>query len=494
MEPQSILVINIMAVETGAYAMLQGHQKAKQIASLTILHETISDSQKAEGGKPFFLGRPSTMDFPFSFCYNNAMKQYHVHKLKNNLTVIICRYPNFNSLYFDLAIKVGSRYENKNNNGLSHLVEHLLQKKTINSLKSHPWIKHYINNNFRAYSMKDRTNFESSAHKDDLTISIQFLAEILKGPNITREDIEIERKIILEELSEHKSEAADIYFRLVDKLYYKNNPLSFEILGSKNSLSKLTLSDVNNFIGEYYQPENIILTIAGDTIDKKIIQLVNRYFKFPSRPRKNKNNFQKYIYPGDNLHIINQKGPQNYFSFSCPIFNHNAKENVKWDFFVEILDNYLFYTIKDKLFCYSINTDSRTYVEFFDFFIESSFAPQKTASFYSLLHQTLKGFKGSLNEKGFEYYKNKKLITMDINKDYPAEFANMAGWHALMFGADQALGLSEQQKIIKSITLKDIYYYFDQLFSGKRGMIVISGNVSKIQEQKIRKKWKNWKI
>ncbi|MCX6741333.1 MAG: insulinase family protein, partial [Candidatus Parcubacteria bacterium] len=77
------------------------------------------------------------------------MKQYNIHKLKNNLTVIICHYPNFNSLYFDLAIKVGSRYENKDNNGLSHLAEHLLQKKAINSLKKHPWIKHYINNNFR---------------------------------------------------------------------------------------------------------------------------------------------------------------------------------------------------------------------------------------------------------------------------------------------------------------------------------------------------------
>lgn len=422
------------------------------------------------------------------------MKQHHIHKLKNNLTVIVCHCPHFHSLFFDLAIKVGSRYENKNNNGLSHLVEHLLQKKAINILKKHPWIKHYINDNSNAYSMKDRTDFEFRTHKDDLNLGIQFLAKILRNSNITQKDVEIEKRIILEELSEHKSESIFVYDQLVRKFYYKNNPLSFEVLGSKNSINNLTINDVNNFIKEYYQPENIILTVAGDAIDKKIIQLVNHYFSFPLRPTRNKNNFQKYIYPGDNIHIIDRKGPQNYFSFSCPIFNHQAKENVKWEFFVEILGNYLFYTIKDKLFCYSINVNLTTYAEFFDFFIESFFAPQKTASFYSLLHQTLKGFKRSLSEKEFEYYKNKKLITMDLDKDDPAEFSNMVGWYALMFGADQALGLFEQQKIIKSMTLKDIYYYFDQLFSEKRGMIIISGNVSKVQEQKIRKKWKNWKI
>ncbi len=422
------------------------------------------------------------------------MEKTNIYKLKNKLTVIICDYPHLNSVYFDMAVKVGSRYENKNNNGVSHLVEHLLRKKAINSLKKHPWIKHYIDNNFRAYSMKDRTNYEIKAHKDDIVISIQSLSKILKSPNITQKDIETEKKIILEEILENKDESAYIYTKLIEKLYYKNNPLGFQILGSKNSISKITLNDVNNLIKEYYQPENIILTVSGDVNHKKLIKLINNHLSFPPRPKKNKNNFQRYIYNGDNIYIKNQKKQQNYFGFCCPIFNHNAKENVKWEFFVEILDSYLFYTMKDKLFCYSINVDSRTYVEFFDFFIESFFAPQKTASFYSLLHKTLKNFKKSLSQKEFEYYKNKKSTTIGLDKDDSIVSANMVGWYTLMFETNQVLDLSKQQKIIKSMTLKDVHNCFDKLFKDKRGTVIISGNVSKTQEEKIKKEWNNWKI
>jgi len=422
------------------------------------------------------------------------MKRTNIYKLKNDLTVIICDYPHLNSIYFDMAIKTGSRYENRNNNGVSHLAEHLLQKKAINSLKKHSWVKHYINDNFKAYSMVDRTNFEFGSHKNDIAISVQFLSKILKGLNITQKDIETEKKIILEELSECKRDPIFVYDELVKKLYYKNNPLSLEILGSKNSISKITLNDVNDLIKEYYQPENIILTVSGDVNHKKLIRLINNSLSFSPRPRKNKNNFQKYIYPGDNIYIINQKQQQNYFGFHYPIFNHNAKENVKWEFFIEILGNYLFYTMKDKLFCYSIDANLRTYTEFFDFFIESFFAPQKTASFCSLLCKTLKNFKKSLSEKEFEYYKNKKLTTMDLDKDNPIVFANMAGWYALMFKHDQVLDFSKQQKIIKSMILKDIHNCFDKLFENKKGTVIISGNVSKTQEQKIRKEWNNFKI
>jgi len=422
------------------------------------------------------------------------MERTNIYKLKNNLTVIICDYPHLNSIYFDMAIKAGSRYENKDNNGVSHLIEHLLQKKAINSLKKHSWIKHYINDNFKAYSMVDRINFEFGAHKDDITTSVQFLSEILKGPYINTKNIETEKKIILEELSECERDPIFVYDQLVKKLYYKNNPLSFEILGSRDSIPKITLNDVNNLIKEYYQPENIILTVAGNVNHEKLIKLINNHVSFPSNPKKSKNNFQKYIYPGDNIYIKNQKQQQNYFGFHYPIFNHDAKKNVKWEFFIEILNNYLFYTIKDKLFCYSIEVNIRTYVEFFDFFIESFFAPQKTASFYSLLYKTLKNFKKALGQKEFEYYKNKKLTTIGLDKDNSIIFANMVGWYTLMFGSNQALGLSEQEKIIKSITLKDIHNCFDKLFKEKRGTVIISGNVSKTQEQKIKKEWLNWKI
>lgn len=67
------------------------------------------------------------------------MKRYQIIKL-DDFTVILYNFPT-KSIYFDLAIKVGSRHENEKNNGLAHFVEHNYAENIINDLKSHPWIK-----------------------------------------------------------------------------------------------------------------------------------------------------------------------------------------------------------------------------------------------------------------------------------------------------------------------------------------------------------------
>lgn len=421
------------------------------------------------------------------------MKKYKIHKFNNGLTLIICNYSNYNSLYFDLAIKVGSRFENKNNNGITHLTEHLIAKKAMDSMKKHTWIKSYINENFSAYTLDHRTNFEFSLHKNDLNKGIKFLSEILKQDNFKEKDIKFEKKIILEELLELKDNSNFIYQQQKKKKYYRKNPLSFETLGTEKSLKKVLQKDIKNFINTYYQPENIILTVAGCVNDKELVQLI-KSLKFTERSTKQINGFQKYKYIGDRFCFIDNKSYQNHFGYYLPIFNKNAEENIKWEFFVEILNHYLFYMITKELSCYSINTNITTYTDFSNFFIESSFEPKKTLLFYNTLQKVLKKFKKSLSIKEFNYLKNRKLINLDLDKDYPREFANVVAWHAFMFGTKRTISLFEQQKIIKSITLKNIYDCFDYIFKEHKGIVIISGQISKIKKEQLRQIWNKQKI
>lgn len=422
------------------------------------------------------------------------MGKNKIYKLKNNLTVIICDYPNFNSVYFDLAIRVGSRYESKKNNGISHLAEHVVTKKVIQNLQKYSWIKNYIDQTFQAYILTDRTNFEFSSHKQDLELSIKVLSKIFLIRNISKKDIEIEKKIILEELFEKRAEHDFNYNQKVRKIYYPENPLQFEIIGTKNNIKNFNMKDVKDFIKKYYRPENTILTIAGNVNHKDVIKLIDCYFEFNNKSIKILDNFQKYIYQGDVFHIIDNKTQQDYFSYYCPIFDLNVNKSIKWEFFVEILNNYLFQIITNKLFCYSFNVGITTYIDFSNFSIESSFDPKKTTTFYLLLQKLLNNFLKTLDVKKLEYLKKEKMKSIDLDKDYPRESANMAGWNALVFENENIITLDYQQKVIKSIKIKDIQTYFNYVFKNNKGTVIIGADMSKAKKQQLESIWHNWKI
>jgi len=143
------------------------------------------------------------------------MKEYQSIKL-GDFTVILNNFPT-KSIYFDFAVKVGSRYEEKTNNGLAHFVEHLYAKNIVNSIKSHPWIKHYINETFYAYTKEDRTNFEFIIHEKDLKMGVRLISKIIQGLKLNKEAIKIEKGIILEELLDYKENIDFTYYKSVKK-------------------------------------------------------------------------------------------------------------------------------------------------------------------------------------------------------------------------------------------------------------------------------------
>lgn len=425
------------------------------------------------------------------------MKQYQIIK-SGNFVIIAYNFPT-KSIYFDFAIKVGSRYEEKTKNGLAHFIEHLYGKTIVNSIKSHSWIRHYINDTFHAYTMEDRTNFEFIIHEKDLKIGIRLIQKIIHGLKLNEKIIKTEKGIILEELLDRKEDINFAYYESVKNFYFKNSSLGLEILGTEKSVKNFTTREISKFIKKYYTLDNIILTIAGNFNIKEFKKTINREFKRLSKPQikahKSEIDFKNFSYLGDAIYIKNKKNINRaFFGYYYPVFNTNAVQNVEWEFFIEILNNYLFYKITNKLSIYSVDTDVRTYREFSNFSIESSFSYKKIEDFYILLLKELKKFRKNFTQEEFNYFKQRKIINLHLDKDDIREATNMLSWYALMFGTDNILTLSDQQRIIQSIDIQKIYYYFDLLFKGKKGTVILFGKISEAKKQKLTKIWNDWKI
>jgi len=422
--------------------------------------------------------------------------KYEILKLKNGMKIIVCFCPNFSSVYFDFAIKTGSVFENSKNNGLAHFVEHLVSKKVISNKKEKDqWLKKYIIHNFRGYTLQDRINFELVAHKKDLKTAFNILVKILKPLKITFQEMATEKEIILDEFLAYQDNPYFLFDRFVKQNYYKNNSLRFDALGTKNNIKKFNSLDVKNFINKYFIGENIILTIAGDVSIKEIKNQINNRLSFLNKKNYNKlDELKKFSYQGNSFNFKEYDCQQDYFGYYYPIFNKSAEDNVKWEFFIEILNNYLFYNLTKKVGCYFVDTNVRIFKEFINFSIESSFDPSKTVAFYLNLQKEIISFKKNFNSNSFEQFKHEKIISLDLELDYPKEHSNMIAWYALMFGSDKILTISDQQEIIKSTKFKDIKIFFAQLFEDKKGSVFVMGNKAKNKEKKLYLIWQKWQV
>ena len=422
----------------------------------------------------------------------NNTKQYQVVKL-GNFVVILYNFP-AKSIYFDIAFKVGSRYEDEKSNGLSHLIEHLYGEAIVDSFKSHPWVRHYVDDTFYAYTTEDRTNFEFIIHQKDCGKAIKLISQVARGFKIDERAIEFEKEIVLEEILDHKASDYFWYHKIFRDFYY-NNPLKFEVLGTDKNVKNFSTEEIREFVKKYYNLNNAVLTIAGDFNREKIKKLINREFyylrKTPGASFANLNNAEQFSYLEDRIYIKNKKNtPRTFFGYYYPIFDISARENVEWEFFREILNNFLFYKVTSRLPIYSVDTDTRTFHEFINFSIEASFGHEKTESFYTLLLKELKRFRKSLTLKEFNYFKERKITSLDLDKDDIRESANMLSWYAIMFGVNNILTLSDQQKIIESMNIRKIYYYFDLLFKNNKGTVVVLGEISEKIKQKLERLWR----
>lgn len=196
--------------------------------------------------------------------YNERMDP-KIHTLKNGLTVIIVEAASFPTVTIQLLVGAGSRYETKENNGIAHFFEHMAFKGS----KKYP--NSYIISStiegeggiFNAFTSKDHTGYWIKALCEDFPVAIDVLSDMVLNPLLVADEIEREKGVIVEEVNMYEDNPARKVGEIFDTLMYPNNPLGFEIAGSKNVVRSFTRKTFTDYIGEHYHPKNAVLVVAG---------------------------------------------------------------------------------------------------------------------------------------------------------------------------------------------------------------------------------------
>ncbi len=204
-------------------------------------------------------------------------------QLKNGITVFYRAYEQTFGLpkvACCVLVNAGGRDDEPGKEGAAHFFEHMPFRGT----KNFPGVRELtqdIENNggyVNAFTSDESTGYEVTVPTEMLEDGIARIADMLTNPLLREEDIETERKIILEEFH---NRWANVHFFAKQELYkglLGNHPIVTAVIGTEESLKSLKKPDLLDFHSRHYNRRNINLFFTGSFDSEQLVSLCERFF------------------------------------------------------------------------------------------------------------------------------------------------------------------------------------------------------------------------
>lgn len=213
---------------------------------------------------------------------------YREAVLDNGLIIITHRMPQSASASIGFWIRAGGRFETRENNGISHFLEHLLFKGT--QKRSYYQIKEEIEGrggSLNAFTAEETTCYLARVMSRHLHIAIDVLSDIILDPLLKDEHIERERMVILEEIKMYRDLPSAYVYALFDELLWPGQPLGFMIAGREEVVASLKRKEVLDYKNKLYNPANIVVAVSGNIDHEEVVSKVEKVFSHLPRGKRN---------------------------------------------------------------------------------------------------------------------------------------------------------------------------------------------------------------
>lgn len=217
--------------------------------------------------------------------------------LSNGLRVLTDTVKTVESVAIGLWVDVGTRNEDMVDNGVAHMVEHMLFNGTPS--RSAQDIVAQIENvggQMNAYTSRENTAYYIHLLKENVELAIDVLSDMIQNSSFPEKEILKERRVIIQEIGMCADTPDDLVFDLYQETAYPRQSLGAPILGTANIIEKIDKSILQKYINKFYTAENLILCASGNVSHDDIVRLAEKYFT--NLPKTDSASYDKAQYQG----------------------------------------------------------------------------------------------------------------------------------------------------------------------------------------------------
>ncbi len=391
--------------------------------------------------------------------------------LKNGVTVISENIDTVYSVSLGYWLLVGSINETEITNGMAHMVEHMVFKRTekrtsfdlANDIES-------LGGDINAFTSKSTTCYYVRLMNEDLEAGVDVLSDITVNWKFNDDDFEKEKTVIYEEIKSVEDNPSDIIFDFHHLQLFPNHSLGRSIQGNWDTVKKFTKDQILSFYKRNYTAEKLIITAAGRVNHKELVKLVEKYTKdipksgdthiiIPSNPiTEPLKSFDRDI---QQAHILLGRRifPKSDFRrYHMSLLNIILSAGLSSRFFNNIREKYGF--------IYSIYSMTEFYLDEGDFSIYTATDVNKIEFTKKLIFDEMRDIaENSISEKELlkakQQFKGSAMLHLESTQSRMSRIAKMEIFEKEMQTIDQLL------EIINKISCKDIQDLAQYLFVEK---------------------------
>lgn len=405
------------------------------------------------------------------------------YSLENGIPVVTECIKNMHSVTLGVWVKVGSRFEPPDKNGLSHFLEHMFFKGTKKRSARDIAVEiDSIGGDLNAFTSRETTTFYVKVLDQHIDKGIDLLSDIFLHSTFPEEDIEKEKRIIREEIKMVEDTPDDYIIDLFYRDVWGNRGIGLPVLGKRETVKSFKREDIIGHIRKYYGTKDIVISCAGNFDPAKLLDSLNRVFgglRRGSEPKRGETPefnpsvtmYQKEL---SEVHLclgvkgLCQSSPERYVLY---LINAILGAGVSSRLFQEVREK--------RGLAYSIYSFIASYVDTGLFGVYAGTARKKVSEVIGLIVKELKGLKDTVREdelrRAKEQIKGNLILGLESTSNLMQNLAKQEIYYGRYYSPE------DMARLIEAVSIREVKDLAARLMADNSIAITLLGPVQPSQ-------------
>ena len=404
--------------------------------------------------------------------------------LDNGLRILTERMSQVRSISIGVWLTRGSRHETAERGGIAHFVEHMLFKGTATrTAEDIAQAIDSIGGQLDAFTAKEYASYYIKVLDEHLPLAIDILADIVRNPAFGRDDIEREKKVVLEEIKMVEDTPDDLVHEIFTQGFWENHPLGRPILGTKETVESFNADSLRTYFQNAYTARNLIVSAVGNLEHERVRDLVAEKFGSVSEAGEAVGEQAPRVVP--KILIRNKELEQSHLCLGVGSYPQNHDDRYSSYVLNTLLggsmSSRLFQNVREKRgLAYAVFSGLSAYRDAGSFTIYAGCSNEAVGEVVDLVVEELRGVKNAPVpdaelQRAKDHLKGSLMLSLENTASRMSHIARQEIYFDRQFGLDETL------QGIGRVTAADVQRVAADLFQNGSLAATVLGNVNGLQ-------------
>jgi predicted Zn-dependent peptidase len=378
----------------------------------------------------------------------------------------------------------GSRHESAERGGIAHFVEHMLFKGTgTRSAEDIAQAIDSIGGQLDAFTAKEYASYYIKVLDEHLPLAIDILSDIVRNPAFGPDDIEREKKVVLEEIKMVEDTPDDLVHELFTQGFWENHPLGRPILGTKETVESFNADLLRDYFTNVYTAKNLIVAAVGNLEHERVRELVEEKFGSLIQPSEPACDQAPRVVP--KILVRNKELEQSHLCLGVGSYPQNHDDRYSSYVLNTLLggsmSSRLFQNVREKRgLAYAVFSGLSAYRDAGSFTVYAGCSNEAVGEVIDLIVEELRGVKQTAVpeaelQRSKDHLKGSLMLSLENTASRMSHLARQEIYFDRQFGLDETLQGIEQ------VTTRDVQRVATDLFQNGSLAATVLGNVNGLQ-------------